>query len=261
MFMQNNQLTNLRIGFALNGYENDILSWLEIVIDVFDSFNYPLKSVSYDIDYNKFERKTLKTFRKNIIDNLQLPIDKLYSFTVFSAEKQNIPLTYHYGCFFDVPSKLLVLFFDSSYSETRVLMFYNKILQRLLNNKIVQSGYLFYQERHYDYPFGRSSLTQNFYNEDGNVWWMLMKPENRLSTFSKNNMYRHIYKQNILSKQHMEEHFDGLSLEKWIHLNNYGIVEKIGIENWLWIIPEDKLYEIQVAFYNKRLLLGVFYPK
>ena len=88
-----------------------------------------------------------------------------------------------------------------------------------------------------------------------------MKPENRLSTFSKNNMYRHIYKQNILSKQHMEELFDGLSLEKWIHLNNYGIVEKIGIENWLWIIPEDKLYEIQVAFYNKRLLLGVFYPK
>lgn len=258
--MQNNQLTNLRIGFALNGYENDILSWLDVILDVFDSYNYPLKYVSYDIDYSKFERKTLKTFRKNIIGDLQLHIDKLYSFTVFSAEKQNIPITYGYGCFFDMPSKVLVLFFDSSYGETNVLFFYKEVLRCLLSDNIVQSGYLFYQKRHYDYPLGRSSLTQNFYNEDGNVWWMLMKPENRLSTFSKNNMYRHIYKQNILSKQHLEEHFDGLTLEKWICHNNYGIVEKIGIENWLWIIPEDKLYEVQVFFYNKHLLLGVSYP-
>lgn len=255
--MYDNQLTNLRIGFALNGYDNNILSWLELVDNFFKNSGYPLKSISYDMEYNKFERKTLNTFRKNITEKPELDIDKLYSSTIFTAEKQNIPVTYYYGCFFDKPSQLLILFFDSSFNETFILDFYKKILRVLLCDRVVQGGYLFYQERHYDYPFGRSGLTQNFYKEDGNVWWMLMKPVNRLSTLSKKNMYRHIYKQNVLSKQHMEELFDGLSLAEWVDENNYGCIEKIGIENWLWTIPEDKLHEIQVIFYNKCLLLGV----
>jgi hypothetical protein len=254
--MHNKQLTNLRIGFALHGYENDILSWLNMVTIFFDDNDYPLKSVSYDINYHKRERKSLKTFYKTVQDNPRFPIDKLYSFAVFAAEKQNIPMTWHYGCDFDMPSKLLILFFDTSYEEVNISSFYKKILQTLLKDKVVQNGYLFYQPRHYSYPLG-DDITQNFYKEDEQKWGVLMHPKNIHDTLNKKNMYRHVYKQNILSKYHMEEHFDNLSLTEWIDKNNYGNLEKIGIENWLWIIPEEKLHEIQVIFYNKQLLLGV----
>ena len=43
----------------------------------------------------------------------------------------------------------------------------------------------------------------------------------------------------------------------WVNRNSYGSIEKIGIENWIWTVPEEKLHEIQVVFYNKGLLLGV----
>ena len=32
--------------------------------------------------------------------------------------------------------------------------------------------------------------------------------------------------------------------------------KKIGIKNWLWIIPKDKLKEIQIVFYQNKKLLG-----
>ncbi len=255
--MHNNQLTNLRIGFALDGYENDILSWLKVVTIHFEDSGYPLKSVSYDINYNRIERKTLKTFYKIVKENLIFPVEKLYSFSIFAAEKQNIPLTYHYGCNYDMPTKQLILFFDSSYGEENILAFYKGFLKILLKNKVVQWGYLFYQDRHDDYPLGGVKLNQNFYKEDEHSWWLLMKPENIEETLKKRNMYRHIYKQNIISKYHMEEKFDGLVLCEWIEKNKYGNIEKIGIENWLWSISEEDLPEIQIIFYNKHLLLGV----
>jgi len=255
--MHNNQLTNLRIGFTLDGYENDILSWLNIVTSFFDDAGYPLKSVSYDINYDRIERKTLKTFYKTIKENPIYPIDKLYSFSVFTAEKQNIPLTYHYGCTYDMPSKQLILFFDYSYGEANVLSFYKEFLSVLLKDRIVHGGYLFYQERHDDYPLGGVKLKQNLYKESVQAWWVLMKPKNREDVLKKKNMYRHIYRQNILSTYHMAEQFDGLVLAEWINKNNYGNIEKIGMENWLWTVPEKYLHELQVIFYNKHLLLGI----
>jgi hypothetical protein len=216
-----------------------------------------LKSVSYDINFNRFERKSLRTFCTTLQGNPSFPVDKLYSFTVFAAEKQKFPITWHYGCNFDMPSKLLILFFDSSYEEIKILPFYKVILQVLLKDKTVQSGYLFYQPRHCSYPIGTDDTTQNFYKEDGQKWGELTHPKNIQDTLNKKNMYRHIYKQNILSKYHLEEHFDNLSLTEWIDKNDYGNLERIGIENFLWTVPEEKLNEIQIFFYNKHLLLGV----
>jgi len=257
--MHNEQLTNFYVGFALHGYENDILSWLKVVTTFFEGNNYPLMSVSYDINYSRVESKSLKIFYKNLQDNHNpiLPVDKLYSFAAFAAEKQNIPMTWHYGCDFDMPNKLLILFFDNSYEEVKILSFYKKILQVLLKDKVVQGGYLFYQQRAYSYPLGNEYLTQNFYKEDGQIWKILTHPKNLSDTLNKKNMYRHIYKQNILSKFHMDESFNGLPLAEWVDKNNYGGIEKIGIENWLWTVPEEKLHEIQVFFYNRHLLVGV----
>jgi hypothetical protein len=249
--MHKEQLTNKYIGFTLHEYENNILSWLKLITMLFEECGYPLKSVSYDVNYNKFGRSTLKTFYKKISDDATFPVDKLYCFTILAAENQNITLTDHYGCNYDTPSKELMLFFDSSYGEENILLFYRKVLHTLLQDKIVHGGYLFSKEGAW------GDTTQNFYKEDRNTWWLLMKRINRDETFSKKNLYRHIYKQNILSKYHMEERFEGVFLEEWVKKNNYGLIEKIGMENWLWTVPEEKLYEIQVVFYDKHLLLGV----
>jgi len=260
--MDKNKLTNFRIGFALHGYENDILSWLRLTTNSYEVSNYSLKSVSYDIDYNKLQRKSLKTFYKIIEEDPIYPVDKLYSFTVFSGEKQKYPFTWHYGCRFDEPGKRLTLFFDSSYGEENILSFYNEFLKTLLKDRTIWGGYLFFQEKYWHYPSGGgnfSGLSQNFYKEDSDSWWKIWNSENGLGILNKKNqnLYRHIYKQNILSKHHMAEMFDGMLLVDWIEKNNYGTIKKIGMENWLWVVPEDKLYEIQVIFYNKKLLLGV----
>ena len=255
--MHNNKLTQTNIGFALHGYENDILSWLELIVNFYETNLYPLKSVSYDIDYNKEQTKSLKTFYRTIKEDKNYPIDKLYSFTVFSGESQRYPDTWHYGCYFDKPSKGLIMFFDSSYEEEQILQFYKNFLQALLKGKVVWTGYLFYEERHFAYPLGGIFLTQNFYKEDGEIWKKFAHRLNIAETLQKKDMYRHIYKQNILSKRHLEEKFDKMLLTEWVDKNNYGVIEKIGTENWLWTVPEKKLREVQMIFYNKKLLLGV----
>ena len=74
--MHKNELTTNRIGFALHGYDDEILTWLEKVKDIFNILGYPLKSVSYDINYNKFQRKSLKS------------LDRLY----LTGQKRKVPI-------------------------------------------------------------------------------------------------------------------------------------------------------------------------
>jgi len=112
---------------------------------------------------------------------------------------------------------------------------------------------------YYDYPMGGNSApVKPLYKENLENWdeasnWRGIKE----SLLRHKNKYRHIYRQNILSKYHLEENFDGVPLADWVIKNNYGNIDKIGIGNWLWTVPEKKLREIQVAFYKKGLLLGV----
>jgi hypothetical protein len=267
--MHKNELTNYQIGFTLHGYENEILSWLWDTVSFYGKSEYPLKSVSYDINRDKEQRKSLKKFQEVIEADADYPVDKLFSFTVFSGESQRFPDTWHYGCVFDEPRKELTMFFDSSYGEENVLKFIREFLKEVLYKRSVWGGYLFYQELNYDYPVGDAYLTQGLYKEDGAAWGNLTRPgdisemsiENERKkmqeVLNQKNKYRHIYTQTILSKYHLEEKFGEMSLAQWVEKNSYGIIEKIGIDNWLWSVPADKLYKIQTVFYNKKLLLGV----
>ena len=267
--MHNNKLSESYIGFALHGYENEILSWLWQTARFFEKSGYPVKSVTYDIDRNKVQRKSLKKFQEVIENDTGYPVDKLYSFQVFAGENLRYPATWNYGCKFDEPRKELVIFFDASYGEVNILRFIKEFLKELLQDRCVWGGYLFYQEANYYYPIGDAYISQNSYEEDGDVWASLTRPNTiyemsianekakMQAALNQKNKYRHIYPQTILSEHHLEEEFDGLPLTKWIEENSYGNVEKIGAGNWLWTIPTDMIQGIQVVFYDKNLLLGV----
>ncbi|MCL2225551.1 MAG: hypothetical protein FWB96_11350 [Defluviitaleaceae bacterium] len=264
------ELTKHSLEFAVNGYKNNILDWLSLTIKCFEEHGFPLKSVSYDIDYNRYERKSLKTFYKKINEDISYPTDKLYSFSVFSGVTQKYPDTWYYGCFYDEPWQELNLFFDTSFPEKDVLAFYKNYLQVLLNNCTAWTGYSYDLPCNNAYEYGNAfDIHYNTrYKEFGGNWGHATRGVyNHLghsvgrATYEEavppGNKYRHIYKQNLLSKAHMEEKFGKMLLPEWVEKNNYGIIEKIGMENWLWIIPEDKLYELQVIFYDKGLLIGV----
>lgn len=96
----------------------------------------------------------------------------------------------------------------------------------------------------------------NYYKENGHQWWLMMNPRNIHMLFDLNDKYRHIYLENILNEKHIKTKINDISLKEWIATNNYGTIKKIGIKNWLWVIPKDKLKEIQIIFYQNKKLLG-----
>jgi len=146
--------------------------------------------------------------------------------------------------------------FDAIYEREHIFSFFKEILSLLLKDNKASLGYLFEQERSTTYLLGDcwAEHQMSIYKENAEVWRRF-----RLSDEFPHirNRYRHIYLQNILSAYHIEEMFDGIPLIQWIEKNAYGTIEKIGKENWLWTIPEEKQHEIQVIFYDKGLLIGV----
>jgi len=269
-----NELTKQSLDFAVNGYKNSVLDWLALTVDCFAAHGFPLKSVSYDLNHNKFERKSLKTFYKKIDEDSSYPTDKLYSFHVFSGVTQKYPDTWYYGCWYSEQWQDLTLFFDTSFPEENVLAFYRSYLQTLLKDNAAWTGYLYNFRCNSGYAGGFKHITLNHYKENGDNWGKAIRGVYNhtkgvvvgRSTYEEilpdKSKYRHIYKQNLLSKAHMEENFNRglfgkLTLPEWIEKNSYGTIEKIGMENWLWTIPEEKLHDVQVHFYNKGLLIGV----
>ena len=97
------ELTKHATHFAINGYKNSVLAWLKLTTDFFEASGYPLKSVSYDLNFHKAQRKSLKTFYKQLHEDSSYPLDLLYSFTVFSAVTQKFPATWYYGCEYNEP--------------------------------------------------------------------------------------------------------------------------------------------------------------
>jgi hypothetical protein len=158
------ELTKHAIHFTINGYKNKILSWLEFTVDFFEASGYPLKSVSYDINYHKIQRKSLKSFYKQLNEDSAYPIDRLYSFTVFSAVTQKYPGTWYYGCHYNEPGQELKIFFDTSFKEEDILSFFKNYLEVLLKDKTAWTGYLYDYRNNNLYACGNKFDTLNYYN-------------------------------------------------------------------------------------------------
>jgi len=267
--MHKNELTECDIVFVLYGYESDTLTWFKSSISFFEANGYPLNFTDYLIDMglrDKWQRKNVQRFFEIINENPKFPFDEksplniLTDFDVFAAKNRKAmnDAQYHYGCSFNQTEKRLELFFDTSYGVESIVKFCIAYLQTLLTEKSVWLGYSFATKQPSDFAFLQRDSTN--YKEGGDRW---NEEFARRQYYSKKQItqlmsqYRHIYIRNILSKTHVEEVFDEVPLIEWVANNNYGVIEKIGMENWLWTVHEDKLHEVQMIFYERGLLIGV----
>ena len=133
--------------FALYGVELSLLIWIENTLVFFENENYPLKSISYDIDRSKLGRKSIATFLKDF----EYHYESL-SLTLFYGENQKKPSTWQYGVSYDTISKSLVLFFESKIENDKKLeLLFHEYFSEILQITISHSGYSFSQEDDYDY--------------------------------------------------------------------------------------------------------------
>ena len=256
--MSKKELTKKRICFVLYGYKIDVLTLFDKLLPFYEEKNYPLKSVDFDFFKGKgykSESLPLEKFLEKREADISYNISNNYKFFhIFTAKRRREPLTWHYS--FDYNDSVANIMFDAIYEREHIFSFFKEILSLLLKDNKASLGYLFEQERSTTYSLGDTwaEHQMSIYKENAEVWRRF-----RLSDefpYIKNR-YRHIYLQNILSTYHVEEMFDGIPFIQWVEKNAYGTVEKIGKENWLWCIPEEKQHEIQVIFYDKGLLIGV----
>ena len=243
------------IHFAIMGYFDEPMNWIENTVTHFEAQSFPLKSIDYGIHLNesgnpKEVRQSLKTFHNQANHD-----GNYFNITLFAGNNQKFPATWHYGLHFVPSYNLLTLFFNTAYPEENVWAFYRSYLQMLLSDKAVWYGYAFKYRKNSTYQQPQYGDTLGYYKENPEPWQdFIYRQDLKQYLESINyNFYRHIYPQNILSKHHLTDGF-----EEWITSNDYGVLEKIGIENWLWTVRgNNKLRDVQVAFYDKRLLIGV----
>ena len=256
--MSKKELTKKRICFVLYGYKIDVLTLFDKLLPFYEEKNYPLKSIDFDFFKGKgykSESLPLEKFLEKREADISYNISSNYRFVhMFTAQRRREPLTWYYS--FDYNDSVANIMFDAIYEREYIFSFFKEILSLLLKDNKASLGYLFEQERSTTYLLGDTWAEHQMpiYKENAEVWRRF-----RLSDEFPHikNKYRHIYLQNILSTYHVEEMFDGIPFIQWVEKNAYGTVEKIGKENWLWCIPEEKQHEIQVIFYDKGLLIGV----
>ena len=97
----------------------------------------------------------------------------------------------------------------------------------------------------------------NLYKEDSLYFWNTFKPQNIDTFLTCKNVLRHIYKENILNKEHLKNYIDGIELPLWISENSLGCLKPFGKANYLWIIPNEKIDFVAKKFLEHQLLVGV----
>ena len=255
--MLKKELIKKRICFVLYGYEASVLTLFDKLVPFYEEKGYPLKSIRYDFLKDKSyrdEKLSILKFqekRKKIDYNTA---ENYSSFNIFLADKQAEPLTRHYSLSYN--EETIILMFDAVYGKDDIMFFFKETLSFLLKDTTASLGYLFCQEGWTTYASGDEYAEHQMplYKKNPKMWEKFFYYDEFPHI---KNRYRHIYLQNILSTYHIEEMFDGIPFIQWVEKNAYGTVEKIGKENWLWCIPEEKQHEIQVIFYDKGLLIGV----
>ena len=147
----------------------------------------------------------------------------------------------------------MVIYFDETYADDNNLIeFMIKYISIVLQNTQAVSGYFYTQQNEYTYFMGGANNSMNLFKECGLRWWNLYC--NKDSIIGK---FRHIYKMNLLSMNHLQIKIGDKLLPYWVKENNYGEIIKISPQNWLWTINMAKQTEIAKILYNQQLLVGV----
>lgn len=247
-----NKLTHNYICFSINGYKEDLLKWLNKTISFFEQNGLFLKRVLYDRVINnnsKFFSQSLLKFHEHIKG---MDITVLHPFIINYIENAKIASTEHYGCFYDQEEETLLIYFDESYNKNdSITKFIIKYISMILLNNHAISGYFYTQQNEYTYFMGGANCSQNLFKENGLKWWNTYN--NKSFIIGK---FRHIYKINLLSIEHLSIKIGNDSFREWVKKNNYGKFKKIASQNWLWIINETKQQEIAQTLFDLNLLIG-----
>ncbi|GAB0171112.1 hypothetical protein LSPCS325_45490 [Lysinibacillus sp. CTST325] len=70
-------------------------------VELFSNMGFPLKSVSYDVNYQKLERKSIKNFQSEFNEMDEDYLESLFSFTLFKGKSMKVPSSWEYGIRFD----------------------------------------------------------------------------------------------------------------------------------------------------------------
>lgn len=177
-------------------------------------------------------------------------LESLFSFTIFSGKNMKFPSTWEYGVKFNKPSKELQIFFNRSL-EMNHLETISNLLNTYLDDKIVHFGYFSVE------TIWGDNEDLNLYMEDSHSWWLALNPRNSDILYNRSPKLRHVYPVNIINRPFLEYEDVDFLFEKWIKNPGNGSLEKIGKDNWLWVVPEERLHEIGKFFYDKKFLIGV----
>ncbi len=247
-------LTHNYVCFAINGYKEDLLQWINKTVIFFKESGFILKRVLFDRVLNDNSRMysySLSRFFEYTNDNIDYKL--LYPFIIHYIENAKVATTEHYGCFYNQEEEVLVIYFDETYADDNNLIeFMIKYISIVLQNTQAVSGYFYTQQNEYTYFMGGADNSMNLFKECGLRWWNLYC--NKDSIIGK---FRHIYKMNLLSMNHLQIKIGDKLFPDWVKENNYGEIIKISPQNWLWTINMAKQPEIAKILYNHQLLVGV----
>lgn len=231
------------------GYSSNVLEWIKNSLDFFSKIGLELKNVSYDKNYEKFERKSLDKFYSEFDLDNDLSVENLYSFTLFTGKSLKYPHSWIYGVSFDKPSRSLKIFFNKNIENNHEKNL--ELIERYLQDKIINFGHFSVES------IWGSESSLNLYMEDNHSWWLACNPRNREILYNSSPKLKHIYPFNIINYALYNYEDASFCFKEWIKNPENGTLRKIGKENWLWNVPQDRLHEIGKFFYEKKLLLGV----
>lgn len=243
--------------------QNDV--FFETILSFCREIKLPLKTISWYDDLNdkdftlsiaNFHKRNLAVNNQSILILYSSFIQRYVAESFFYCDNDNNGNT----IFFKIAKSVL----DSLSMCPKY--FYEQILY-LLSQKIDIPYGIYYYSSHKNveldkYPdeitVGKFHQNENINNWYFNLWGM-QPPYKGTHTVAPNlhlkGLFRCIYELNIISKLHLNQKIEGITLEKWINKGN-GNLKKIG-NQYLWIIQKGEIERIQNQLEKANCIIGV----
>lgn len=119
----------------------------------------------------------------------------------------------------------------------------------------------------YECPLGHSALYAAgiTYSVSGDVedsiadaderWFSERVMKNSKHRYCSAGMLRDVYESNLINESHLSANVDGVRLAEVIVLRNWGYVEKIGENRWLWEVPVEVIPEVRRSCFTAGILI------
>ncbi|ATA90949.1 hypothetical protein CGC56_01430 [Capnocytophaga canimorsus] len=213
-----------------------------------------LSNISFE--YIKDKKHTYKRLKlKNFENEFEMKINDFHFFQLYKSVRLKEPETINYGVFYNKEIQVLTIRFNEIYEDI-YLEFVKKYITLLANICPIKYGIGYVHSNNNTYNIGDYE-NLGLYKEEDIFSELIFDYNKELPQLYQMGKFRHIYSINLLNNSHQKNVIDNQYLFDWISTNDYGKVQKIGNQNWLWEIDTDKLDKIGKIFQEKGLLIDV----